>query len=180
MTVLGLIADTHIPDRVQHLHSDILPIFHDAGVTAILHAGDVSVPPVLSQLEQVAPVYAVRGNKDIFHLRALPMSRLLQVDGVPVGLVHGQGSLWFYLREKFEVFTAGYSLGFYLPYLFRMLPQARVIVFGHSHMPMIRWVGDRLIINPGSASCPNKEHLRSIGLLHIEAGEAKGELVWLR
>ena len=34
----------------------------------------------------------------------------------------------------------------------------RDIVFGHTHMPVIRWVHDKLIINPGSASCPIEEH----------------------
>lgn len=180
MTVLGLLADTHIPDRAEALHPAILPIFRDARVTAILHAGDVSVAPVIHELETVAPVYAVLGNRDIYHLRHLPMSRLLHFDGVPVGLVHGQGSVWFYLYEKIHVLTIGYRLEFYLPYLFRTLPRARVIVFGHSHMPMIRWVKGTLIVNPGSASCPNREHLPSIGLLRLEGGQVEAELVWLR
>jgi len=177
--VLGLIADTHIPDRVEKLHPDILPIFREADVSAILHAGDVSIPEVLSQLETVAPVYAVRGNRDIYHLRHLPMSQLLYFGGVPVGLVHGQGSLWFYLYEKVKIFTVGYRLEFYLPYLFKTFPQARVIIFGHSHMPMVRWINDTLIINPGSVSCPNREYLASIGLLRIENNKIEGELVWL-
>jgi len=180
LTLVGLIADTHIPDRVAALHPDILPVFRDARVSAILHAGDVSIPQVLSQLGQIAPVYAVRGNRDIYRLRHLPMSCLLNFGGVPVGLVHGQGNLWFYLYEKVKIFIVGYRLEFYLPFLFRTFPQAQAIVFGHSHMPMIRWVQDKLIINPGSASCPTEEHLPSVGLLRIEAGEISGELVWLR
>jgi len=180
LTLIGLIADTHIPDRVPTLHPDILPIFRDARVSTILHAGDVSIPQVLSQLEQVAPVYAVRGNRDIYHLRHLPMSRLLNFDGVPVGLVHGQGSLWYYLYEKVKIFTVGYQLEFYFPYLFRTFPQAQAIVFGHSHMPMIRWINDKLIINPGSASCPTEVHLPSIGLLQIDQNTVEAELVWLR
>jgi putative phosphoesterase len=177
---LGLIADTHIPDRVEALHPDILPIFREAGVSAILHAGDVSVPQVLNQLETVAPVYAVRGNRDIYQLRHLPMSRLLHFGDVPVGLIHGQGNLGFYLYEKVRIFTVGYRLEFYLPYLFKSLPRARVIIFGHSHMPMVRWVNGKLIINPGSASCPNKEYLASIGLLQIREDKIEGELVWLK
>jgi putative phosphoesterase len=177
---LGLIADTHIPDRVENLHPDVLPIFREAGVSAILHAGDVSMPQVISELETVAPVYAVRGNRDIYHLRHLPMFRLLHFGDVPVGLVHGQGNLWFYLYEKVKIFTVGYQLEFYLPYLFRTFPHADVIVFGHSHMPVIRWVNGKLIINPGSVSCPNREYLPSIGLLRIEEDKVEGELVWLK
>ena len=177
---LGILADTHIPDRVQTLHPDILPIFREAGVSTILHAGDVSIPQVLTQLEAVAPVYAVKGNRDIYQLKHLPMTRQFNFGGVPVGLVHGQGSLWFYLYEKVKFFTVGYTLEIYLPYLFKTFPQAKVIIFGHSHMPLVQWVNRVLIINPGSASCPHRDYFASVGLLRIEEGAATGELVWLK
>ncbi|NUM49330.1 MAG: YfcE family phosphodiesterase [Anaerolineales bacterium] len=178
--VLGLIADTHIPDRAGGLRPDILPIFRAAGVTTILHAGDVSVPAVLTELETVAPVHAVRGNRDIYRLRALPMTRLLDFEGVTVGLAHGQGNLWFYLHEKLRVYTVGYSLAFYLGYLHKTFPTAQAIVFGHSHQPIIHQSRGKLIINPGSACCPDMKHPPSVALLHLENGKATGELVWLK
>ncbi len=178
--VLGLIADTHIPDRAGGLCPDILPIFREAGVRAILHAGDISIPTVLAELETVAPVYAVRGNRDIYRLRQLPMTRLLDFDGVKVGLAHGQGNLWFYLHEKLRVYTIGYSLDFYLGYLHKTFPTAQVIVFGHSHKPIVQQNQGKLIINPGSACCPDVNYPPSIALLHLENGTATGELVWLK
>ena len=42
MTSLGVLADTHIPDRVPELDPQIIQVFRRAGVAAILHAGDVS------------------------------------------------------------------------------------------------------------------------------------------
>ena len=85
---LGLIADTHMPDRVRNLHPRILPIFKEAQVTAILHAGDVCVPRVLHELKQLAPVFAVRGNRDLFGFD-LPLTRELEYGGVRIGLAHG-------------------------------------------------------------------------------------------
>lgn len=178
--VLGLIADTHIPDRARGLRPDVIPTFREAGVTAILHAGDVSVPDVLTELETLAPVYAVCGNRDIYRLRSLPMTRLLDFGGVKVGLAHGQGSLWFYLHEKLRVYTVGYSLAFYLPYLHKTFPTAQVIVFGHSHNPVLQWHNGKLVINPGSACCPDMAYAPSVGLLTLENGKPHGELVWLK
>jgi hypothetical protein len=59
---IGVLADTHIPDRAKELHPDIIPIFQQHEVDRIIHAGDICVPSVLEQLTKVAPVDAVRGN----------------------------------------------------------------------------------------------------------------------
>ena len=72
MTTLGVLADTHIPDRVNQLNPRVLEIFQQAEVNAILHAGDVSVPRVLEELGQVAPVHAVRGKSRYFLSQAAP------------------------------------------------------------------------------------------------------------
>ena len=102
MTILGVLADTHIPDRVPDLDPKVLQTFREAGVAAILHAGDVSVPRVLEELEQVAPVYAVRGNRDIFYLRHLPMQVQLNIDGVSIGMAHGHGTFSRYMIDKMQ------------------------------------------------------------------------------
>ena len=82
MITLGVLADTHVPDRVTQLNRRVLEIFQRAEVNAILHAGDVSIPRVLEELKQVAPVHAVQGNRDIFYLRQLPMRIELNFEGV--------------------------------------------------------------------------------------------------
>ena len=56
-------------------------------------------------------------------------------------------------------------------------PQAKVIIYGHLHIPCNTWVGDQLLFNPGSASVPDKEYTPSVGLLKIRAGgEVEGEI----
>jgi hypothetical protein len=170
MTVLGVIADTHIPDRVRHLNPAILPIFRDAGVEAILHAGDISGPDVLRMLEEVAPVYAVQGNRDWLLLRHLPHNQVLTFEGVNLILDHGHGVWQDYVVDKFHYMFYGMQERRYQNRLLAKYPQAQVIVYGHLHIPCNTWFGDVFLFNPGSASVPTKKYTPSVGILKIRAG----------
>lgn len=177
MTVLGVLGDTHIPDRARGLHPDILPIFREAGVEAILHAGDVSVPGVLQELEEVASVYAVQGNRDWVLLRHLPRKLFLSFEGVDLVLEHGHGQWRNYLVDRTHYMLFGMQESRYQNRLLVSYPQAKVIIYGHLHIPCNTWVGDQLLFNPGSASVPDKEYTPSVGLLKIRAGgEVEGEI----
>jgi len=181
MITLGVLSDTHIPDRAQQLHPQIIPIFKQAGVQTILHAGDVSTQAVLTELGKVAKVYAVRGNRDWIWLRNLPDTRFLNISDVPIVLTHGHGGLFEYLRDKYYWRRDGYSLERYQPRLQRTFPAARVIVFGHTHTALNLWVNGQLFFNPGSPHFPeDKNAAPSLGLLHIDAGgRVLGELIRL-
>src|SRR5512143_3359148 len=114
MTNLGVLADTHVPDRVAQLDPDVIEVFQQAGVEAILHAGDVSVPEVLEQLGQVAPVYAVRGNRDIFRLYNLPLKVELNINGSSIGMTHGHGTFSRYIIDKLHRAVKGRLVERYL------------------------------------------------------------------
>ncbi len=152
MIVLGAISDTHIPDRVGELHPAIIPTFQRAGVTHIVHAGDICVPRVLNQLGAVAPVLAVRGNRDWLFFGKLPLLLAQQFEGVHVAIAHGHGGWVNYLREKVYHFRHGYHRERYKNYLLSAAPQADVIIFGHTHFPEIIRESGKLLINPGTAS----------------------------
>ena len=59
---IGLIADSHIPEAMPELPSQVRTVF--AGVDRIVHAGDLHCIAVLDWLEDIAPVVACRGNGD--------------------------------------------------------------------------------------------------------------------
>ncbi len=146
----------------------MLSIFREAKVDAILHAGDISIRSVLDQLQDIAPVYAVRGNRDWFALRLLPMELTLEFEGVPIGLMHGHGSLGDYLLDKAKSLAQGTQPERYLRRAFKAFPGAKVVIFGHTHFPINRWVDGRLYFNPGSAGFPaHKAPAASVGILHI-------------
>ncbi|MEJ2598977.1 MAG: metallophosphoesterase family protein [Anaerolineales bacterium] len=178
---LGLIADTHIPDRRSSLHPQILATFKAAGVAAILHAGDICTPRVLERLGAVAPVYAVRGNRDWVLMRHLPATRLLEFGGVRVGLAHGHGRWRNYFLDRVNYMLNGFELERYTPRLLQAFADARVIVFGHIHRRLIQWSGGQLLINPGSPHVSEEPDRRgTLGLLHIgEDGAVNAEFVFL-
>ena len=181
MTTLGILGDTHIPDRVPELDSRVLDIFRQAKVEAILHAGDVSIQRVLEELGQVAPVYAVQGNRDIFSLRQLPMRIELNFDGVSIGMAHGHGSFSRYMVDKIHRAIRGRLVESYLMRMLQTFPDADVIVFGHLHLPCNFFLEGKLLFNPGSTSYPwPRGDPATVGLLHLREGNGPhGEIITL-
>ena len=175
---IGLVSDTHIPDRVDQLHPHLLDELRAAGVGHILHAGDISSPGVLEALSSVAPVTAVCGNRDWKFKPRLPLTATLELGGVRVALLHGHGGFTRYVLDKFLFIKDGYILERYRDLLQREGLGARVIVFGHTHFTECREVDGQLWINPGSAcKGPPVRRAPTYGLLTIgEQGEVKGEI----
>jgi hypothetical protein len=181
MVVLGVIADTHVPDRRADLHPGALAVFRQAGVAAILHAGDISTPAVLQTLATLAPVHAVRGNRDWVALKDLPASLELEFAGVKLGLAHGHGRWWNYILDRTRyILFEGYRPERFQRRMLVAFPQAQVIVYGHTHRAYNQVVAGKLLFNPGVACCREIWDLPpSVGLLRLEAGQAKGEIIAL-
>ena len=74
MMRIGLISDTHMPERWPRLPSCIFSLFD--GVDLILHAGDVGELWVLDELSLIAPVIAVHGNDDTEQVSGFRASEL--------------------------------------------------------------------------------------------------------
>jgi putative phosphoesterase len=126
------------------------------GCDLILHAGDLSVPSVLDDLEQVAPVVAVRGDHDRLDGLRLPRATVVVAGGHRIGLTHG---------DRFgpidaSVVTASVAARRNLRYragigraLARRFGPVDAIVHGHWHEPVAAWAGGVLLYSPG-AVCP--------------------------
>jgi putative phosphoesterase len=178
---LGIIADTHVPDKTKALNPKVLLILRQSGVSAILHAGDISTPGVLAALGEIAPVHAVLGNRDWMFFRRLPLHRTLTFGGITLGLTHSHGGLRHYIIGKFHYIAEGYNPARFRPRLLETFPGADVIVFGHTHRPLSCWVDGRLFFNPGSTCYTDKRDIPpSLGLLYIQPeGRITGEIVQL-
>jgi hypothetical protein len=183
MQTIGVISDTHVPDKAKSLHPRALEIFRQAQVSAILHAGDISTPGVLARLGEIAPVHAVKGNRDWLALGHLPRTRLLTFEGVRVALAHGHGGLrrYLYLRLRFAI--QRYPLEKILALLQSDFAAARpdVLVYGHTHYPLNQRDGELLIFNPGAACCADLDEglFPAVGLLHLDQGQVQGEIIAL-
>lgn len=127
---IGILSDTH--DRLPVALFDALE-----GVDELLHAGDITRPDALTELEAIAPVTAVRGNCDGRDLGdRLPEERLIERDGVSIALIHGHT-------------LSGGLLGDLIARYRLLAPD--LVIFGHTHDPLSKVLGPTHYFNPGTA-----------------------------
>jgi uncharacterized protein len=152
--LVGLVSDTH-----DLIRPEIFTAL--AGVDMILHAGDVGGYAVLAELGAIAPVQAVYGNTDTPGDPNLRASISLDLGGVSIHLTHG---------HEFGSPTPEKLLARYTE---------DVIVFGHTHKPLIERSGTRLVVNPGAAG-PRRFNLKpSVARMTVKDGRTDVEIVWL-
>ncbi len=149
MVEIGLIADTHGLLRAE-VHEAL------AGVSMILHAGDVGDATILDELAVIAPVHAVLGNTDASWKLDLPVERTVTVDGVRIHVSHGD-----------EVGHPNAER------LIKKYPGFDVLVYGHTHVQDVERVGEVLVVNPGAAGHRRFDLHPSVARLRIDAGQAE-------
>ena len=157
-----MLSDTHIrADRDRRLPAPVWDAAERADV--ILHAGDVLDAGLLDALADVAPVHAVLGNNDVGLAHRLPETLELDLAGVPLAMIHDSGARKGRERR-----------------LHHRFPDARVVVFGHSHLPVdaVGEDGQRLF-NPGSPTERRRAPTRTMGLATVAGGAIDLELIEL-
>ena len=157
--LIGLISDTHIPDRARQIPQNVLTSFKD--VDLIIHAGDLTTQSVIDELEKIAPVMAIQGNMDRFAGLDLPKAKVIDVEGVRIGVAHGE----VYPRADTQQ----------LLYLAKQL-DVNILVTGHSHQPKIESVEDVLLLNPGSPIVPRLAD-RTVMLLEVNDKNVDVEII---
>lgn len=149
---IGLISDTH-----GQLRAAVHEAF--AGVSMILHAGDVCGDEILDELALIAPVQAVYGNCDAPWDARLAEALDLTIAGVRIHVQHGHELG----RPGAAKVAAAYD--------------ADVCVYGHTHKQLIERVDGRLIVNPGAAGPRRFDLLPSVAILALRDGTADAELI---
>jgi len=155
---IGILSDTHLTRVTPEFKLLFKTYFKDADL--ILHAGDMVGLPVYEFLQSMA-VEAVQGNMDEGGLKSvLPSKKIFTFGGFQIGLIHGWGS-----AHGLED---------------RLLPEfdhINCLVYGHSHKPANYWSNGVLLFNPGSASGIGFFRKKTIGLIHINDSDIKGEIL---
>ena len=153
--VIGVISDTH---------GLLRPDVHTAlsGVELILHAGDVGGDEILIELGLIAPVRAVYGNTDAPGHPELAPAIDIAIDGVSIHVSHG------------------HEVGSPTPQKLLERYAADVVVYGHTHRPLIARASDRLVVNPGAAGPRRFDIVPSVARLTIEGGRADADIIALR
>jgi putative phosphoesterase len=151
---LGLLSDTH-----GLLRPEVFDAL--AGVDHVLHAGDVGPAELLTELEAIAPVTAVSGNTDGWEVaHRVPEEARLELGGATVVLVHGHR-----LPSRAPAALAA------------AYPDADLVVFGHTHEPLIERFGRTLVVNPGSAGRRRFRLPVTVARARVEAGRVEAEIV---
>ncbi len=151
---IGLISDTH-----GYFEPKVSDLF--AGVSHILHAGDIGDDSIVAELQTIAPVTAVLGNTD-----SSPNYRLTEVI-----MLAGRKFIVQHivnpreLREEFQLRIA------------RERPDA--VVFGHTHKAFCETIDGVLYLNPGYAGKPKIRMERSVVILHVNDKEIRPEFLRL-
>lgn len=148
-----MLADTHAPRRWRRCPAGLAAYLD--GADLILHAGDACTADVLNELAGYAPVRAVLGNNDGPDVAAwgAPETDEFELAGLAVAMVHDSGP------------AAGR-----LARLRRRFPAARLVIFGHSHIPLDQAAEGLRIFNPGSPTDRRRQPDGTFGLLRIDDG----------
>jgi putative phosphoesterase len=152
MTIkVGLISDTHGLLRPQAL--DAL-----RGCDYLIHGGDIGKPEILDALRDIAPLTVVRGNNDTDDAwtSEVPYEAILRIGERAIYVTH-------ILAEVPDPLPSEVS----------------VVVTGHSHKPLQQMRQGVLFINPGSAGPRRFKLPITVGILHIDGVDVRGELIEL-
>ena len=120
---IGIISDTHGLLRREAER-------RLAGVNHIIHGGDIGSPDIITALQQIAPVTAIRGNVDRAEWAA---------SYADTALVRLAGRTFYVLHDLKTLQVSPAALGL------------DMVVSGHSHVPELKTVDGVLYLNPGSA-----------------------------
>ena len=140
---IGILSDTHgllRPEVIRAL----------SGCEAVLHGGDINRQEIIDRLEQIAPVYAVRGNNDKDWADHLPLSLDLTLCGLRVFMTHK--------KKDIPKDLSTYDL----------------VVYGHSHRYEQKQEGTAYLLNPGS--CGPRRFNQEITLAVLEIAEPDKEI----
>ncbi len=148
---LGIISDTHGLLRPEA--EDLL-----LGTELIVHAGDIGDPLILKQLENIAPVVAVRGNTD--------------------------SGGWAYKLQRTEVLEKNTMLIYVIHDLAMMdidpsSAKIKVVISGHTHKPSVSRHKGVLYVNPGSAGPRRKSLPVTAALLYVNKHSVDARIITL-
>ena len=143
---IGVLSDTH-----GLLRPEVLSAL--SGCDAIIHGGDINKPEILEQLENITPVYVVRGNNDKEWAEHLPITLTFQIDQCRFFLVHN--------KKQVPGDLTGID----------------AVIFGHSHKYFAQELDGRLWLNPGSCGKRRFDQEITLAILTVDGSSLSAEKI---
>jgi len=151
---IAILSDTHVKKHSDKLFKLIDTLFNE--VDMIIHAGDYISNSVALKLKEHKNFVGVWGNNDKGYIRDLLKEKvILSIEGYKVGLYHGHGH-----GNSKNTLTTAYDKF--------IDDKVNIIIFGHTHQPLVLTKNKILMINPGSPSCKRREPWYSYVILEIK------------
>jgi putative phosphoesterase len=160
MTKIGVISDTHKKEVDEDLKNVWEKYLKDVDI--IVHAGDLTSIEIL-ELFKDKRVYAIHGNMDDSTTKnSLPEKLVFTVENVKIGVVHGWGSPLGFPEKVLALFEKD---------------DINCLIYGHTHMPKKKMVGNILTLNPGATFPGFFNRKGSIAYLFVEGNKAEAEIM---
>ena len=143
---IAVLSDTHgllRPEVVEAI----------AGCDAIIHGGDINKPEIIEQLQEIAPVYVVRGNNDKEWAEHISATLTFQIEDCRFFLVHNKKEVPKDLTGIDEV------------------------IFGHSHKYFEQTIDGRLWLNPGSCGKRRFDQEITLAILTVDGSTLSAKKV---
>jgi hypothetical protein len=159
---VAVISDTHMPGPGRILPSACVERLRAADL--IVHAGDWSDLATVGLVRGMGPpVVGVHGNVEEPAVRAaLPAAAAVEVGGLRIGVVHDGGPAAG-RRERLR----------------KRFPGADLVVFGHSHIPLLDASPDGFMtLNPGSPTDRRRQPRHSMAEIALEHGAPPAVTFW--
>lgn len=153
---IGLISDSHgiiSPQVFKHFEH----------VKYIFHAGDIGQWDIIAELEKIAPVIAVNGNIDNWHIKKnIPSISFTPVESRIICLVHDIGNI---KKFSFE--------------LFKIDKKVDIVIHGHTHRPSYETYQNIVFVNPGSCTFSGSRKNGTIAILSLNKKEISHRFIEL-
>lgn len=153
-----IVSDTHRKNenyfKVLEMHKPDL----------VIHCGDAEGSEYALSESADCPVQIVLGNNDFFS--CLPRELDLKIGPFKVWVTHGHN---YYVSLGNEVIKRE-----------AMLKDVDIVMYGHTHKPVVDRSGSVIAVNPGSLSYPRQEGRRpSYIIMEVVGGEAEFSICYL-
>lgn len=157
---IAIISDTHIRKNTEKI--DSLISIHLKDIDSIIHVGDYVDKKVVDKLKEHKDFIGVYGNVDSKEIKEeLNEEELIEVNGYKIGIFHGHGNNRSTIDRVHERFRN---------------QKIDIIVFGHSHKPIIKTENKVLFLNPGSPTDKRREKWFSFIILELKENMINAQL----
>lgn len=161
---IGVLSDTH-----SIINSSVFEHLSDCDI--ILHAGDIGSIEVIKQLQEISKtVISVCGNNDNLlqwdsaehkDLQHIPQIAEVELPGGMIAITHGDE-----YHSDYDIWHASLRSNF---------PQAKAIIYGHSHKLVCDQNEDPWVLNPGPAG-ESRIQRHGVSCLRITANKEVWEV----